>query len=224
MSHPLGGSPNNYFFNLPYRNIIYLITEYLKECGLTKSHSALVEESQLSPEFTVCDNVDLETIYLEFSSFYSIKFGKKPRFVKKIENPQQLTSMGSVDSRQSLAKRRSTLKTAPNVEIRPAVELETSLHVTSLSPPPPAQHGGDIGGIFMKSMRDFLSNHPADWKNMSDLIIKDIVKRNLSVKWDDIVGLDDAKMVIKESVIFPLKYPQLYGKMQSWKGTVPQIP
>lgn len=71
----------------------------------------------------------------------------------------------------------------------------------------------------MKSMRDFLSNHPADWKNMSDLIIKDIVKKNLSVKWDDIVGLDDAKMVIKESVIFPLKYPQLYGKMQSWKGT-----
>lgn len=168
--------------------------------------------------------MDLETIYLEFSSFYSIKFGKKPRFVKKIENPQQLTSLSSVDSRQSLAKRRSTLKTAPNVvtmfpEIRPAVELETSLHVTSLSPttppPPPAQHGG----IFMKSMRDFLSNHPADWKNMSDLIIKDIVKKNLSVKWDDIVGLDDAKMVIKESVIFPLKYPQLYGKMQSWKGT-----
>lgn len=146
------------------------------------------------------------------------------------ENPQKLSSISSVDTqqaRQALAKRRSTLKTAPNiVTIFPenqSCDLETSLQVTSLSPPTAtplavSQHG-DLNGIFMKSMRDFLSNHPADWKNMSDLIIKDIVKKNLSVKWDDIVGLDDAKMVIKESVIFPLKYPQLYGKMQSWKGT-----
>lgn len=148
--------------------------------------------------------------------------------MKRNENPQKLTSVSSVDSRQSLAKRRSILKTAPNVvtmfpEIGPAVELETSLRVTSLSPPTPPptpaqQADSNIAGIFMKPMRDFLSNHPTEWKDMSEMIMKDVVKKNLSLKWDDIVGLDDAKMVIKESVIFPLKYPQLYGKMQSWKG------
>lgn len=209
------------YFSL--RNIIYLIAEYLKESGLTKSHASLIEESKLSPEFTVCDNVDLETIYLEFSSYYSIKFGRKPRFVKKSEN-LPATSLSSVDSRQSLAKRRSTLKTAPNLVtfIPPTMELETSLQVKSLSPTPSTpqqqqQHCGDDIN-FMKSMKDFLCNHPSDWKDMSEMIMRDVVKKNLCVKWDDIIGLEDAKMVMKESVIFPLKYPQLYHQMQSWKG------
>lgn len=180
----------------------------------------------------MCDNVDLETIYLEFCSYYSIKFGKKPRFVKKNEQLQITQKQPSVNlsdtqqARQALAKRRSTLKTAPNVvtissEIQ-SCDLETSLQVTSLSPPPAtpftvSQHG-DSNGIFMKSMRDFLSSHPQDWKDMSEMILKDIVRKNLCVKWDDIVGLDDAKMIIKESVIFPMKYPQLFNQIQSWRG------
>jgi katanin p60 ATPase-containing subunit A1 len=215
-----------------FRNIIYLIAEYLKEAGLNKAYAALIDESQLSTDFTVCDNVDLETIYLEFSSYYSIKFGKKPRFVKKSEqqqNSQKLSSISSVDTqhaRQALAKRRSTLKTASNVvTIAPEIQscdLETSLQVTSLSPPPAtpftvSQHG-DSNGIFIKSMRDFLSSHPQDWRDMSEMIIKDVIRKNLCVKWDDIVGLEDAKMIIKESVIFPMKYPQLFNQMQPWRG------
>lgn len=206
----------------------------MKETGLNKAHAALIDESQLSTDFTVCDNVDLETIYLEFSSYYFIKFGKKPRFVKKSE-PQQnslkLSSLGSVDTqtaRQMLAKRRSMLKTASNVVTIPPenqpCDLETSLQVTSLSPPPVTpltlskSQQGDCNGIFMKSMRDFLGNHPGDWKDMSEMIAKDVIRRNLCVKWDDIVGLEDAKMIMKESVIFPLKYPQLFNRMQSWRG------
>jgi katanin p60 ATPase-containing subunit A1 len=201
----------------------------LKESGLTKSHSTLIEESQLAADFSVCDNVDLETLYLEFCSYYFIKFGKKPRFVRKSENPPKLTAAVSVDAstaRQALAKKRNSLKTAPNIatifpENQRIGDLETSLQVTSLSPPPPplAQQGdSNISGIFMKSMRDFLSSHPSDWRDMSEMIIRDVIRKNLCVKWDDIVGLDDAKIIIKESVIFPLKYPQLYGQMQSWKG------
>jgi katanin p60 ATPase-containing subunit A1 len=201
----------------------------LKESGLTKSHSTLIEESQLSTEFSVCDNVDLETLYLEFSSYYFIKFGKKPRFVRKIENSPILTAATLVDTtaaRQALAKKRTSLKTAPNIttifpENQRICDLETSLQVTSLSPPqPPLAQQGDsnISRIFMKSMRNFLSSHPPDWRDMSEMIIKDVIRKNLCVKWDDIVGLDEAKIIIKESVIFPLKYPQLYGQMQSWKG------
>lgn len=143
------------------------------------------------------------------------------------QNSQKISSLNSVDTqtaRQALAKRRSNLKTASNVvtifpEVQACADLETSLQVTSLSPPliQPAQQG-DLNGIFMKSMRDFLSSHPHDWKDMSEMIMKDVVRKNLCVKWDDIVGLGDAKMIIKESVIFPMKYPQLFSKVQSWKG------
>lgn len=137
-----------------------------------------------------------------------------------------MSSVDTQQARQALAKRRSTLKTAPNiVTIFPenqSCNLETSLQVTSLSPPTAtplavSQHG-DLNGIFMKSMRDFLSSHPQDWKDMSEMIIKDVIRKNLCVKWDDIVGLEDAKMIMKESVIFPMKYPQLFNRVQSWRG------
>ena len=30
------------------------------------------------------------------------------------------------------------------------------------------------------------------------------------VKWDDVAGLETAKDALKEAVIFPVKYPQLF--------------
>lgn len=193
----------------------------MKETGLSKSHAALIDESQLSPDFTVCDNVDLETIYLEFSSFYSIKFGKKPKFVKKNEQQQKISSQSSVDTqaaRQAVTKRKSSIKSPPTSE--KSCDLETSINVTSLSPQPSLSQNPqlDSNGLFLKPMRDYLNNHPQDWRDMSEMIIKDVIRKNLNVKWDDIVGLEDAKIIIKESVIFPMKYPQLFNQMQSWRG------
>jgi len=41
------------------------------------------------------------------------------------------------------------------------------------------------------------------------------------VKWDDIVGLDDAKRLLKEAVVMPIKYPQLFGgALTPWKGVL----
>ena len=210
------------------RNIVYLIVEYLKETGLQKSHSTLIDEAQLSSDFTVCDNVDLETIYLEFCSYFQIKFGKKPRFVKK--NDQVVTtvssssSLQSVDGRQALSKKRATLKTAPHVStILPDVSVIASsqfLRVSSLSPPTHDDASEKLSPIFAKPMtnEEFFNNHPFDWKEMTEIIFKDVVKKDLCVKWDDIKGQDGAKMILQESVIFPMKYPQLFNRVQPWKG------
>jgi len=46
-----------------------------------------------------------------------------------------------------------------------------------------------------------------------------IVTENPNVKWDDIAGLERAKDVLKETLILPYKFPQLYvGKLKPWKG------
>lgn len=233
-----------------------MVAEYLKEAGLNKSYAALIDESQLSNEFSICDNVDLETIYLEFCSYYHVKFGKKPRFVKRNEQQQtnghkntQISSSSSSSShnpvdiqtaRQILAKKRANLKTAsnsgsqtatamstvfPDAELRIIRDLESSqcLQVASLSTPTSIYEQSEkisiiSTGIFTKSMNEFYNSHPHDWKDISDVIIRDVIRKNLCVKWDDIVGLDDAKMILRESVIFPMKYPQLFNRLRAWKG------
>lgn len=40
-----------------------------------------------------------------------------------------------------------------------------------------------------------------------------------NVKWDDVAGLEGAKEALKEAVILPARFPQLFvGKRKPWKG------
>jgi len=39
------------------------------------------------------------------------------------------------------------------------------------------------------------------------------------VSWQDIKGVDEVKELLKEAVIYPIKYPHLYtGVMEPWKS------
>uniref|UniRef100_A0A672P273 Katanin p60 subunit A-like 2 n=1 Tax=Sinocyclocheilus grahami TaxID=75366 RepID=A0A672P273_SINGR len=58
-----------------------------------------------------------------------------------------------------------------------------------------------------------------DFIFLSCLSMKDIYLHNPNVRWDDIIGLEDAKRLVKEAVIYPIKYPHLFtGILSPWKG------
>lgn len=39
------------------------------------------------------------------------------------------------------------------------------------------------------------------------------------MRWSEILGLEDAKRLVKEAVVYPLKYPQLFiGRFKPWRG------
>lgn len=65
---------------------MYLISQYLSDFGLKQTKSALWNEASLSSEYKICDNIDLDAIYLDFCSYHHLKFGKLPKIVKKAEN------------------------------------------------------------------------------------------------------------------------------------------
>lgn len=69
-----------------HRNILHLISQYLSDFGLKQTNTILWKEAGLSSECKVCDNIDLDTIYLDFFSYYNLRFGKFPKILKRLEN------------------------------------------------------------------------------------------------------------------------------------------
>lgn len=54
---------------------------------------------------------------------------------------------------------------------------------------------------------------------MKDKLAGAIVSENPNVSWDDISGLEGAKSALKEAVIMPIKFPDLFkGVRKPWSG------
>ncbi|CAG8574283.1 1574_t:CDS:2 [Cetraspora pellucida] len=59
----------------------------------------------------------------------------------------------------------------------------------------------------------------ADTKKMREALSSAILSETPNVHWDDIAGLDAAKDALKEAVILPMKFPQLFtGNRRPWSG------
>ena len=56
-------------------------------------------------------------------------------------------------------------------------------------------------------------------KKMQTKLEGAIVMEKPNVSWNDVAGLEGAKEALKEAVILPIKFPQLFtGKRTPWKG------
>lgn len=56
-------------------------------------------------------------------------------------------------------------------------------------------------------------------QKLKDQLSGTLVTEMPNVSWDDVAGLENAKQALKEAVILPIQYPQLFeGKRQPWKG------
>ncbi|GMR53311.1 hypothetical protein PMAYCL1PPCAC_23506 [Pristionchus mayeri] len=56
-------------------------------------------------------------------------------------------------------------------------------------------------------------------KELVDTIERDILQKNLDVRWSSIAGLEDAKKLLKEAVILPTVLPHFFkGIRRPWKG------
>eukprot|EP01111_Echinosteliopsis_oligospora_P017007 TRINITY_DN7237_c0_g1_i1.p1 TRINITY_DN7237_c0_g1~~TRINITY_DN7237_c0_g1_i1.p1 ORF type:complete len:459 (+),score=119.25 TRINITY_DN7237_c0_g1_i1:151-1527(+) len=56
-------------------------------------------------------------------------------------------------------------------------------------------------------------------KKRNESLSAAILKEKPNVKWEDVAGLEQAKTALKEAVILPIKFPQLFkGKRKPWRG------
>jgi vacuolar protein-sorting-associated protein 4 len=80
---------------------------------------------------------------------------------------------------------------------------------TMAKPPGDAAGGGGGGG----------GGDDAETSKLKGSLAGAIVAEKPNVKWDDVAGLEMAKEALKEAVILPAKFPQLFtGNRKPWKG------
>lgn len=79
------------------------------------------------------------------------------------------------------------------------------------------KNGG--GGAATKNGGDKEEDADVEKKKLRGALAGAIVSEKPNISWDDVAGLDNAKESLKETVILPVRFPQLFtGKRRPFKG------
>lgn len=96
-----------------------------------------------------------------------------------------------------------------------AEHIKKTIIDVPVTPPPvapkpnSAASGGPAGG----------DEKPEEEKKMEGALASAIITESPNVSWDDVSGLEGAKEGLKEAVVLPIKFPQLFDEVrQPWRG------
>ncbi|KAM7347961.1 katanin p60 ATPase-containing subunit A-like 2 [Cochliomyia hominivorax] len=234
------------------KNILYLMQRYLNDNGFYGTAAALKNEAKLSDEYELCDNIDLDAIYLEYASYYQLKFGKYPKILKKPQQQQQQTpiklemtasnrkktkatvaaaAVTTTEGETSVAKSKAATYNVNDLQVtvtKMATQLqqntnskllEANLEADTLDKPSLA-HLQEVQHVSSTTNGDLLLTSQ-EWQNLADLVKSTILKEDLKLKWSDICGNSQAVETIKEAVLMPLNYPQLFNNgLKPWRSVL----
>uniref|UniRef100_A0A4W3HKX6 Katanin p60 ATPase-containing subunit A-like 2 n=1 Tax=Callorhinchus milii TaxID=7868 RepID=A0A4W3HKX6_CALMI len=167
--------------------------------------------------FEVCDNIDLETILMEYESYYYVKFQRFPKLTKKAADSgrsNQLLCCGLERNVSAINKCGDGPHTKRIIDFRSLIQdaVKNEVSLNSLS------YNQDPSERLIKPLGAFLGAN-SELRELAVVISRDIYHHNPNVTWDSIIGLDAAKRLVKEAVVYPIKYPQLFtGILSPWKG------
>lgn len=186
----------------------------------------------MSKDYQVCDNVDLDTMYMEFCSYYKLKFGKNPKIVKRSELSNVETAVGSrrVTLRNPLLPTDNEKSHRSKREATPVRSLNDSMIVSSIgngdvkvsSPKQKDNKEGKVVDIILsKPLLSCFEHFNSDWRDMAEMICRDLIQKDYGYTWNSVRGADNAKAVLYEGVIVPLEYPELFSmNVKSWKSVL----
>ncbi|KAF0711821.1 Aste57867_5079 [Aphanomyces stellatus] len=256
------------------RNVLVLMLHYCAENGYLQTAEKLQQEAGVAlAKFEVVDNIDLLRIVQEFEDFYEMKFGKKPKLVRRTSNDEEKSKASHFNEKKAALEKRNKRNnySSPNMPSEARVENNAALKAVHTSigsaaatssngatlgkpsqavagtPPDdlsleptvtavgqkPAQSKSTKGGKGKphekpeeddESVEDRLLKplpfmHDSELRPLAENITREIFQKNPNVHWDDVVGLTDAKRLLKEAVVMPSKYPQLFkGLLSPWCG------
>lgn len=224
-----------------------MINQYLGDY-LPKTQKALREEYKCD-EYQVCDNIDLDALYLEYCSLFQIKFGKKPKILKRIDgtthhirNPV-LPSTSSTTTAQrngaGVVARQSSIGRKKEPETSQLLDMEGVLKISSTSnisinngSVPSSSSSSSAEDEKMQINENIHHNQPPtvidfdcfpeDWREIVENICRTIVTTTdkFDTTWSNVHGATLAKNVLRESVILPLERPDLFKTIRPWRSAL----
>uniref|UniRef100_A0A8D0AEY0 Katanin p60 ATPase-containing subunit A-like 2 n=1 Tax=Sander lucioperca TaxID=283035 RepID=A0A8D0AEY0_SANLU len=196
------------------KSLLILIYHHLLGQGYVSAAVALDQETNGGVRrFEVCDNIDLEMVLMEYESYHYVKFQKYPKLIRR-------TVVILTSRRLCFQENGSAL---------PPELSEFGLNVSSIRNGPAGEAANNrkvLGNKCYLRMKERLlkplsgfSGMSGEMRELAAIISRDIYLHSPNVRWEDIIGLEDAKRLVKEAVVYPIKYPQLFtGILSPWKG------
>uniref|UniRef100_A0A0E0C7X3 AAA+ ATPase domain-containing protein n=1 Tax=Oryza meridionalis TaxID=40149 RepID=A0A0E0C7X3_9ORYZ len=136
----------------------------------------------------------------DFKGFWESRFGGK----KEQETEQNGHANGVANG--SVRKRTSDLAVYEQFEQQ---ARQTGVRAAAI-------RDGNADAIQKPLLPSFES---AEMRNLAETLLRDIIRGSPDVKWESIKGLENAKRLLKEAVVMPIKYPKYFtGLLSPWKG------
>lgn len=107
------------------RNLILLIARYLEDLGMANTVECMAKESGALGDYVLCDNVDLDTIYMDYISYYRVKFGRPPNIAKRKDALNVERSRAA-----SLGAKRSKMRGTGATSSKPPLDVELTREQT----------------------------------------------------------------------------------------------
>ncbi|XP_026317372.1 katanin p60 ATPase-containing subunit A-like 2 [Hyposmocoma kahamanoa] len=214
-------------FRTRKRILNYLVLAFLKQEGFFHSAETFVREANLTGEYEICDNIDLDIILQDFCNYYLIRFNKQPQLCRKVQ--QTTAPIPPRPQTRRAERRKPSEEPAEKLECeKPHADLPSSITISSLDevylkPSPTVIDSKPIlkdstPSVLTKPLSGLMRCASQEKRELIEMLYQDIIRPS-GVSWDDIKGLTEAKSLLMESVIYPVRYPEVFtGLLEPWRG------
>ena len=222
------------------RNLLVLMYAYLTDNGYFDTAQSLNSvTSGVCTKFEAADNVDLGLILIEYEQYYEMRYDRKPKLTRKSEQGAEECKPRAKAASSSDVKRSSSSSFSQDKKDKEGGKSagdvvgggkESSINAVETTEM--GVQGMRLNGKATTSKKDTDEikdervlkpppqyAHDPEMKQLAGVVSRDIYQQSTNVAFEDIVGLEDAKRLLKEAIQLPLSYPTIFtGILRPWKG------
>ncbi|WOG84978.1 hypothetical protein DCAR_0104164 [Daucus carota subsp. sativus] len=151
--------------------------------------------------------------FQDFKMFYDVKFGRKKESTGKDADANGHANGTAVSNGSGASNGNGRAKNTSDMAVYE--QYRNQDRASSLN-----NNGHSSARIDERPQKPLLPPfESAEMRTLAESLSRDIIRGSPDVKWESIKGLENAKRLLKEAVVMPIKYPKYFtGLLSPWKG------